>query len=289
MLALWTLLVVLLGGPSWDSSGAWPGPGALSTPMTRSPTMQPYYQTDDGSIRIFHARWEDVLAAGVFAPKDIALVHADPPYGIAYDTQSVKSRNASKSATQNAGGKSYGKEWARVAGDEVAFDPEPLVKLKRPLILWGANNYASKLPDSGGWLVFDKKRGATVCADMQVSDAELAWCSFGNMVRTYSTLWVGFRRDIEVGDHYHPTQKPEALSSWVFAHAMARKKLKKGDTILIPYMGSGPDLRPAQAMGLKVIACEVAEEYCKTAVNARLRAVVKPIENAALGPLFGAV
>ena len=44
--------------------------------------MKPYYQTEDGSIRIFHARWEDVLAAGVFVPKDIALVHADPPYGV---------------------------------------------------------------------------------------------------------------------------------------------------------------------------------------------------------------
>lgn len=43
--------------------------------------MTPYYATADGSIRIFHARWEDVRDAGVFAPKDIALVHADPPYG----------------------------------------------------------------------------------------------------------------------------------------------------------------------------------------------------------------
>lgn len=44
--------------------------------------MRPYYATEDGSIRIYHTRWEDVFAAGVFVAKDIALVHADPPYGV---------------------------------------------------------------------------------------------------------------------------------------------------------------------------------------------------------------
>lgn len=287
MVAFWALLVVLLASPLRDSPGVWPNPGDLLTPARKGPAMKPYYQTEDGSIRIFHARWEDVLAAGVFAPKDIALIHADPPYGIDHDVNG-HGRNKSKKSVEFAGG-SYGKTWPRVAGDAEPFSPDGLLSLVRPSVIWGANNFADKLPACPGWLIFDKKRLGTDAADMNVSDAELAWCNFGKMVRTFSTLWMGFRRETEVGAHYHPTQKPEALSAWVFAHAMARKKLKKGDTILVPYMGSGPDLRPAQAMGFNVIACEVAEEYCKTAVNARLRAVAKPIENAALGPLFGAL
>lgn len=249
--------------------------------------MKPYYQTDDGSIRIFHARWEDVLAAGVFAPKDIALVHADPPYGIDFDTQKTRQRQkASRKMVAFAGGV-YGKDWARVEGDSEPFEPRMLLRLDRPSVVWGANNFADKLSACPGWLIFDKKRMGTDAADMKVSDAELAWCNFGKMVRTFSTLWMGFRRETEVGAHYHPTQKPEALSAWVFAHAVARKKLKRGDTILVPYMGSGPDLRPAQAMGFKVIACEVAREYCDTAINARLRSVATPLPAESLGPLFG--
>lgn len=248
-------------------------------------TIKPYYQTEDGQIRIFHARWEDVRAAGVFKPKDVALVHADPPYGIAYNANENRRKHQSPAMLSYAGG-AYGKEWARVEGDAEPFDPVGLLDLKRPTVMWGANNFADKLPACPGWLIFDKKRHGTDAPDMKVSDAELAWCNFGKMVRVFSTLWMGFRRDTETGSHLHPTQKPEALSAWIFAHAMARKKLRRGDLVLVPYMGSGPDLRPALAAGLRVIACEVAEEYCRTAVSARLRAVAKDEPAQALGPLF---
>ena len=43
------------------------------------------------------------------------------------------------------------------------------------------------------------------------------------------------------------------------------------------------------AMGFKVIACMGSPGILQTAINARLRAVAKPIENAALGPLFRAL
>lgn len=248
--------------------------------------MTPYYATPDGTIRIFHARWEDVLAAGVFAPKDIALIHADPPYGIDFDTRKTQQRQKTSPKMVAFAGGVYGKDWHRVDGDHEPFLPSALLKMNRPSVIWGANNFADKLPACPGWIIFDKKRLGTDAAEMKVSDAELAWCNFGRMVRTFSTLWMGFRRETEVGDHWHPTQKPEALSEFVFAHAEKRKKLKRGDTVLIPYMGSGPDLRPAQARGYKVIACEVDESYCRTAVNARLHAVARPEPDETLGALF---
>lgn len=283
MVALWALLVVLLASPLRDSPGVWPNPGELLTPARKGPAMQPYYSTEDGSIRIFHARWEDVLAAGVFKPKDIALVHADPPYG-------VNERTDRKSKGR---GNTYGcgialpRDFPPVAGDDKPYSPQSILDLDRPTVLWGANHYAGRfLSSSPSWLVWDKREGS---GSDDNADGELAWTNLGGPARIFSHLWRGAMRASEHGVRLHPTQKPEALSAWVFAHAMARKKLKRGDTILVPYMGSGPDLRPAQAMGLRVIACEVAEEYCKTAINARLRAVAKPIENAALGPLFGAL
>lgn len=242
--------------------------------------MTPYYQLDDGSIRIFHARWEDVLAAGVFAPKDIALVHADPPYGLALTFGGRgRGRKVGKCESQ-----CREREWPSVVGDDKPFDPSPLLELDRPLVTWGGNHYASRLPDSPSWLTWDKRDDGT---SDNGADCELAWSNLGGPARLFRHLWRGTCRASECGTpHLHATQKPEALSAWVFARAMERKKLKRGNLVLVPYMGSGPDLRPALAMGLKVIACEVAEEYCKTTVNARLRAVAREESASSLGPLF---
>jgi site-specific DNA-methyltransferase (adenine-specific) len=249
--------------------------------------LKPYYQTDDGAIRIFHARWEDVLAAGVFAPKAIALVHADPPYGVNEQTsRKSKGRGKSFGALSHVGRFVDGVDWPAVDGDTKPFDPAAILGLQRPTVLWGGNHYASRLPDSPSWILWDKREGQTSDDN---ADGELAWTNLGGPLRIFRHWWRGMLRASEHGVRLHPTQKPEALSAWVFAHAMARKKLKRGDTILVPYMGSGPDLRPAQAMGLKVIACEVAEEYCRAAVNARLRAVATQEPPNKLGGLFARV
>ncbi len=244
--------------------------------------MKPYYATEDGSIRIFHGRWEDVLAAGVFAPKDIALVHADGPYGVR-EPMARKTKGRLGTLARE-GKKAQPKDYPKMLGDDRPFDPAPLLDLDRALVTWGGNHYASRLPDSPSWLIWDKRDDTPPDNN---ADVEMAWSNLGGPARRFVHLWRGTCRASEVGvSHIHATQKPEALSAWIFNHAMARKKLKKGDTILVPYMGSGPDLRPAQAMGFRVIACEVAEEYCRTAVNARLRAVASPIAHSELGPLY---
>jgi len=286
-LALLVALALSLRCPLRDSSGDRPIPGVTSHPARQGSAMTnqlaPYYETPDKSIRIFHARWEDVRDAGIFKPKDIALVHADPPYGNGFlaMNNSVKS---SKARRWNPD-KCDGFTWNPIVGDDKPFDPAELLALKRPTVLWGANHYSHQVPGSSGWLIWDKRKDQP---SNNNADIEIAWSNLGGPARQFTHEWNGFTRASEVGLHVHPTQKPEALSAWVFNHAMARKKLKRGDTILIPYMGSGPDLRPAQAMGLKVIACEVDESYCRTAVNARLHAVAPNQSDVNLGPLFEA-
>lgn len=177
------------------------------------------------------------------------------------------------------------RNWPAVEGDDKPYSPQNILDLDRPTVLWGANHYAGRfLPSSPSWLVWDKRDGV---ASDDNADAEIAWTNLGGPVRVFSHLWRGLCRASEpTGEHrktLHPMQKPEALSAFVFAHAMARKKLKKGDTVLVPYMGSGPDLRPALAVGLRVIACEVDESYCRTAVNARLRAVAREEDPGTIG------
>jgi site-specific DNA-methyltransferase (adenine-specific) len=242
-------------------------------------TMAPYYTTPCGSVRIYHARWEDVLAAGAFNPREVKLIHADPPYGVKERTDRASKGRGKAFGTSN-GKVVEARDFPAVTGDEQPFDPAPLLALSRPMVLWGANHYADRVPGGPSWLMWDKREGQTPDDN---ADGELAWTNLGGPLRIFRHWWRGMLRASEQGDRYHPTQKPEALSAWVFRRA----KLKRGDLVLVPYMGSGPDLRPALAMGLQVVACEVEELYCKTAVNARLRAVAKPEAPEALGPLFG--
>ncbi len=50
------------------------------TACAKETMMHPYWQSPDGTITVYCARWEDVHAAG--AVGEIDLTHADPPYGV---------------------------------------------------------------------------------------------------------------------------------------------------------------------------------------------------------------
>lgn len=242
----------------------------------RGVAVTPYYVTPCGAITVFNTRWENVVAEGVVEPNAFALIHADPPYGL-------KLRTTGRGAGRKVGNCSVPmreRSWAPIEGDEKPFEPAPLLALNRPIVLWGANHYASRLPDSPSWLHWDKRDGST---PDNGADGELAWTNLGGPLRTFRHLWKGTLRASEAATaHLHPTQKPEVLSAWVFRQA----KLKRGDLLFVPYLGSGPDLRPALALGLRVIACEVVEAYCRAAVAARLGAVAHEEAATALGPLF---
>lgn len=247
-------------------AGAEEGGGSVK----KAQPMLPYYQSADRAITVYHDRWENVLAAGLIVPRDVALVHADPPYGMSEPTdRRGRSKTAEKWRTNS--------NYPPIEGDDRPFDPAPILALSRPLVTWGANHYASRLPDSPSWWTWDKRDGTGSNCN---SDGELAWTSIGASARIFHHMWNGLCRASEIGEKVlAPTQKPIALCSWVYSRA----KLKRGDLVLVPYMGSGPDLAACVAMGLRCIACEVEEEYCRVAVGARLHAA--PVVESP-GPLF---
>ncbi len=209
----------------------------------------PYYHDEAAGITIYHGRCEDVLPT----LDTVDLVLTDPPYGIAMDTKNSDrwAEGAAKWDKRN--------NWEPVAGDSEPFDPNSLLRFKR-LVLFGANHYASKLPDSGGWIVWDKR------GDMQVestlSEAELAWTNLGSGVRVYRHKWFGLVRDSEIGDHLHPTQKPVTLMTWILL-----KWSKPGDLILDPYMGSGPIAKACHITGRRYIGIETELKYVERAVQ----------------------
>jgi len=185
----------------------------------------------------------------------VDLVLTDPPYGIG-----IKTTNA------NRGFRPYdpyqkAKDFPPIYGDDKPFDPSILLQFDN-LILWGANHYASRLPDSHCWFAWDRKSGKA--ADSNITDCELAWTKGLPFVTTriFRHMWAGFQRETEVGKpHWHPTQKPIALMAWCLIF------FPKADTILDPFMGSGTTLVAAKQLGRKAIGIEIEEKYCEIAAK----------------------
>ncbi len=182
-------------------------------------------------------------------------VVTDPVYGTG-QTMDFADRFKNKSGTWWK--KSTRETQARhqpLIGDDKPFDPSPILALKKPSILWGGNHYASRLPDSGGWFVWDKRGGSrdVTAADWPMGEGEIAWTNTGKGVRIFRHTWFGLIRDSERGEHYHPTQKPVALMEWCIN--------KTKGVVLDPYMGSGTAGVACANLDRRYIGIEIDEDY----------------------------
>lgn len=211
----------------------------------------------------------------------IDAIVGDPPYGIA-DLNKFGSRSKATSAMA----------YKSIAGDDEPFDPKHL--LIYPVVsLWGANWYSSRLPDSGAWLIWDKKDGGT---SDNFSDVEMAWTNVGNTARLFHHKWRGMIRASEQNEpRVHSTQKPIAVMKW----NIEQLGLEPGATICDPYMGSGTTGIAALQLGYRFIGIELDEHYfnvaCKRITDARRAAeglpkqIVGNIADYADSPLFAEV
>ena len=215
----------------------------------------PYYQ--DEWVVIYHADCRDILP--LIPDKSIDLVLTDPPWG------SGLSMAFNDRFTHAAGNwwrnidRSYCTRHAPIIGDDVPFDPIFLLQFPK-VITWGAQWYASRLPNSGGWLIWDKRHGIED-AKWPMSEAELAWTNLRKAVRIFRHRWFGLVRESERGEHWHPTQKPVALMIWCIQQA------EPVGLILDPYMGAGPTLLAAKKLNRHCIGIEIEERYCEIAAK----------------------
>lgn len=180
------------------------------------------------------------------------IIITDPPYGI----DIVNGSNVGITANVGFGkvgvkGLVKAREYSKIIGDDKPFDPSFLLKLASKVILWGANNYASKLPDNAHWIVWDKKveKGAD---HNNFSDCELAWTNIKQKsVRVYRYLWSGLLREGDRKDELkarvHPTQKPVGLMVDII-----NDYSKPNDIVLDLFLGSGATL----------IACHKTNRSC---------------------------
>lgn len=221
--------------------------------------MTPYYE--ENGITIYHGDCREILPC----LKADCLV-SDPPYGVNHPTNYQTRGRANLAACT---------DYVPVYADDGDFDPRWLFRdyLSKPMVLWGANHYASLLVNSSGWLVWDKERPD----DLDQATCELAWTNCVKGVRRFRYLWHGMMR---AGDEalVHPTQKPVALMKWVLS-----LKWVQGETVIDPYMGSGSTLRAAKDLNRKAIGIEIEEQYCEIAAN-KLRQEVLNFDTEAFKP-----
>lgn len=214
--------------------------------------MKPYYQQD--GITIFHGDCREILPALQY---DCIL--SDPPWGSSTKCNAQRFTRAS-SAWWKCESTAHVAAHKDIKGDSEPFDPKPFID--RPSILWGANWFCRELPQSGGWLVWDKRIGAEEMAKngWPLSEAELAWTNVRGSVRVFRNLWSGLLRSEEQGEYFHPTQKPIRLMEWCIRFLPA-------GSILDPYMGSGTTLVAAKQSGRIAIGIEFEESYCEIAAR----------------------
>ncbi len=220
----------------------------------------PYY--DHAGITIYHGDCLEIMPQ----LEKVDVIITDPPYGgnLAVDNfNRFKSKPGTWWSNPNRGGIP---DHIPMVGDKEPFDPAPVLSINcRAKVLWGANWYSNRLPDSGGWWVWDKRNGTRDVskADWPMSEGELAWTDIGKGVRIFRHTWFGLIRDSAQGEHYHPTQKPVPLMKWCIEKA----KVTENEVIVDPFMGSGTTLVAAKELGRRAIGIEIEEKYCEIAAE----------------------
>lgn len=203
--------------------------------------MKPTFESDCGRVKLYCADCMDVLPT----LGKVDAVVTDPPYGMNHKCN-YKSRGRGKLSDCN--------DYSDVIGDDKPFDPTPFIN--QPAILWGGNWFASRLPDTSGWLVWDKERPD----ELDQATCELAWTNCVKGVRRFKQLWNGMMRKSE-DELCHPTQKSTELMAW----CLRLRWTKDFQTILDPFMGSGTTGVAAIRLGRSFIGIEKEPKYFEIA------------------------
>lgn len=198
--------------------------------------------------------------------KTIDMIYTDPPYGISIVSGGKVDGDAAFGSKKKGtvGGSNIVKanEYAPVAGDDsidVAVEAIQVMMAINPvsMIIWGGNYYASHLPDSPCWVVWDKQNTGNF------ADCELAWTNQPTAARIFKHMWNGMIKASEHGQkRVHPTQKPIALTEWCLDQ-YGMKIL----TVLDLFGGSGSTLIGCETRNKNCHMMEMSEAYVDVIIN----------------------
>ena len=120
-----------------------------------------------------------------------------------------------------------------------------LFRVSKAQIIWGGNYF--QLPPNRCFLVWLK---TNIPGNFSMAMAEYAWCSFNDNAKVIKMSSAG------IAGRFHPTQKPEELYRWIYAHYT-----KPGFKILDTHLGSGSSRRAAYDFDLDFVGTEIDKEY----------------------------
>lgn len=183
------------------------------------------------------------------------LVLTDPPYGVkaVNDSGTVIGYGEKHLAKRGVYKEIIGDNTTETA--QAAYDV--LQGICDRLIIFGGNYFLSFLPQSDGWVIWDKRGAEGEHMRNNFADGEMAWCSFHTPVRIYHQLWNGMIRQGEHDKRVHPTQKPVKMLSEIVSDFS-----QAGDVVLDVFGGSGSVLMACEQTGRQCLMCELDPYYC---------------------------
>ncbi|MCJ7829335.1 MAG: site-specific DNA-methyltransferase [Dehalococcoidia bacterium] len=203
------------------------------------------------------------LMADEKADEKADMVFTDPPYGINVVSRDLQGIGGN-GATHFSGRVGYShivkaKRYHPVVGDDKPFDPTFLLILAPVVAIFGGNYFASRLPDSAGWLVWDKKGQEW---HDTFADGELIWTNRKKHLQIYRCIWKGMVKEGESGKRYHPTQKPIKLCADILADMTMPNQV-----VLDLFGGSGSTLIACEKLNRKCYMMEIDEHYCDVIIE----------------------
>lgn len=181
-----------------------------------------------------------------FKDKEFDLCLTDPPYRILENAKLGK-----------GGGVADSIDYPEINWDNEPMNNEQLqeiIRISRNQMIFGGNHFHTILPQSRGWMMWDKRKLGTPC---DFADCELIWTSYNIVPRIFYHRWRGFIRDSEMGkERIHPTQKPVKLIEWLLDKANEIK------TVIDPFVGSGTTMYACQNRRLDCVGIEISSHYC---------------------------
>ena len=188
--------------------------------------------------------------------KSIDLILTDPPYGILNGISTLGGPG-----TKNVKNKNYGVTlWDNKPDKKVINE---FFRLSNNIICFGGEHLSDILPQSKGWIVWDK----IIPDGMNFSQCELIWTSYKKPIKIIRHRWHGFLNDnkfIETEKRFHITQKPLEL-----IYKLVKMYSDVGDLVVDPFMGSGTTAVACKQLGRDFIGFELCQEYVDIA-NKRL-------------------
>lgn len=187
------------------------------------------------------------------------MVLTDPPYGMSLDTDW-------SGLKEGIGG---GGVYKPVIGDNEDFNPQfilgtlEMFSYCKEVFMWGGDYYCKLLPDTGTWIIWDKRLNDS--ADKMIgSSFEVLWSKYKHKKDIIRQKWAGVYglSSQDTKKRVHPTQKPLEVSAWVL------ERYSEEENIIVDiFGGSGSTLIACEQTNRRCYMMELDPHYCQVIID----------------------